>query len=111
MFRVMNLTQEPSPTLSSSTNLGDGLIKAWEVFKNGLSTDIRTTPTNRNDIPRVVVILTENAIPVTSSGPNQSETATIAQRMREGNFSGTPSSLNAVSPSDVPTIDIFAVGM
>lgn len=106
----MGLPQLPNPTLSSDTNLGNALSTAWQVFKDGEANDIRTTPTDSNNIPRILVLLTKNAIP-SGGGVNQATTETIAQLIKDGQYSGNTSD-TAVNTTAFPrSISIFTVGM
>ena len=104
----MALNQLP-PVPSVDQNPGDALVEAWDMFKTGLTTDIRVVPANPNLIPRIIVIVTENPTPTV--GPNAADTEQIALRIRQGFFSGNPANLAVVNPSMVPhQINIFAVG-
>ena len=107
----MNLPQLGGP--SPDRNPGDALVKAWDVFKTGLGTDVRTGAPdfiNPNLIPRLIVMLTEDAGPTT--GPDQAQTEAIAQLIEDGQFSGDANNLAVTIPSDVPhTINIMTIGM
>ena len=88
-----------SPYLASSTNIGDGLIRAWELHRDATSTRPSVNPA---DVSRTVFLFADRFAsrgPEVGDGDFETAVRLISQRMKEGNFSGSSSNLLAVGSS------------
>ena len=89
--RVLN-----SPYLASATNIGDGLIRAWELHRDAVST-------RNSKITRFVIMFAggePSKGPEVGDGDFTTAAKSISLRMQQGNFSGSPSNLNVDSNSN-----------
>ena len=103
---------------NGAKNTGDALVKAWEVFRDTLTSPpgppLRispgVTPAALALIPRIIVLLTENPLPTV--GPDVDATKAIANFIGLGQFSGDANNPQAVGPSDFPyPVPILTIGM
>ena len=82
--RVLN-----SPYLASATNMGDGLIRAWEMHRQAANGDF--------NVSRYVFLFADGNPtkgPEVGDGNFKGAVKLISRRMQEGNFSGTSLNLN-----------------